>query len=295
MALLKVYNNHEIPMHRHHLVMKFLIPASALLCTGCIHREHCIDSTMHKRASNTKQRKNTGSLDPKLLAAYLVCGSDRISLGPISIASIFSPNQTQKIQFEIEPQYSLLDGIVKVLDKYDDLKGTATYNECFHLFEYIGNWGEYEIYWVLWRGGGSGTFTNIHFFKMSEGKLYSFSVGEGDRAFGGILANPIFVNGQLYYYRRLIDDDLAAAAGFNFEKTNGCATGVAAIGLFAFDPSKRDRNPEGNLVGLRLVNPRKDITSHNYSKVLYDKISKKQVIFEGKEMEVLWGELRCGK
>jgi hypothetical protein len=239
--------------------------------------------------------KNTGALDPKLLAAYLISGDERISSGPISVASFESPDQTQKVQFEIELQDLPWSGKVKVLDKYDELKGTATYNDCFHLFEYIGNWGEYEIYWVLWRSGGTGTMTNIHFFKRSEGKLQSFSVGEGDRAFGGIFSHPIFANGQLYFYRRFCDDDLASAAGFEFDGFIGCATGVAAIGLFKFDPNKRDKNPNGKLIQLRLVEPRKGITSHNYSKVLYDKIAKNQVVFEEKEMKALWREFHYQK
>jgi hypothetical protein len=275
------------------LIRQVLIAILALLGTGCLYREHCIDSAMQKSDRNAS--KNAGALDPKLLAAYLISGNECVSSGPINVASCFSPDQTQKVQFEIDSQDLPWDGTVKISEHYDDLKGTATDNDCFHLFEYIGNWGEYEIYWVLARGGGSGTFTNIHFFKMSEGKLHSFSVGVGDRALGGIFSHPIFANGKLYFYRRFCDDDLASAAGIKFDSMEGCATGVAAIGLFAFDPNKRDENPNGKLVQLRLVEPRQGLSSHNYSKFLSDKISKNQVIFKGQEMEALWRELRGEK
>jgi hypothetical protein len=123
---------------------------------------------------------------------------------------------------------------------------------------------------------------------MTDGKLNEFNVGEGDRAFGGILAHPVFINGQLYYYRRLCDDDLARIAGLKINEMIGCATGVAAIGLFAFNP---DQRKDVELIQLMLVEPRKDVDSHNYSKSLYAKIASNQRIFDKKSIPTLFREL----
>jgi hypothetical protein len=266
-----------------------LLSLLALIClSGCMHQsadyfENTSDFISKK--DQGESHKKIGVLDPKNLTEFLINGNKNCS-----------SYSNKKVNFEVDLKDFQLDGSVKVLEKYDELKGSATYNDCYHSFEYLGNWCEYEIYMVVSRGGGSGTFTNIHFFKidMNSGELQEFNVGEGDRAFGGILPHPIFVNEKLYYYRKLCDDELLAAAGIKSDKTIGCATRVAAIGLFVFEPNKRKENPKGELVQLKLINPREDIAFCNYSKILRAKIAEHRVIFDKKGMGDLFNELRAG-
>jgi hypothetical protein len=94
-------------------IHKVLASIFAFVCTGCIHQEHCIVPTTHQSNSNSNPREKASLLDPKLLAAYLISGDSE------------APAPPQNVQFKIESQDLPWDGSVKVLEKHEELKGTA--------------------------------------------------------------------------------------------------------------------------------------------------------------------------
>jgi hypothetical protein len=142
--------------------------------------------------------------------------------------------------------------------------------------EYLGNWHGQDIIARHYRTGGSGSFSDIVFCSMVDGKLRLHkTILFGDRAVDGLLPHPIFDgNVKIYFHMYLSNATLLKEAGLD-EKTvlNDGFTCCACYGIvgkcvynieeekmkilsiIAFPDSSENKNPKiGSLIQSKIHN-----------------------------------------
>jgi hypothetical protein len=111
--------------------------------------------------------------------------------------------------------------------------------------EYLGNWRGHDIIARYYWTGGSGSFSDIVFCSMVDGKLRAHKIIlPGDRAVDGLLLHPIF-DGQvkIYFHMHLSNATLLKEAGLDEKTILGddgftCCACYGIVGKCVYDIEK---------------------------------------------------------